>query len=125
MRHTRRSSWILVVDDNGSVRAALASAFRAREWGVLQAENGFDALSLLELSPVSAVLTDIQMPRMDGVLLARALRGQAAFADLPLFAHTAELSLPDEDRALFTSVFTKPMEFGAMFAAIAAVVSHT
>jgi len=69
---------ILVVEDKESVRRLSVRILTSLGYRVLEARDGLDALHLLEGTPeaVHVVLTDIAMPRMDGVTLARRLREQ-------------------------------------------------
>ncbi|MEJ2724228.1 MAG: response regulator, partial [Deltaproteobacteria bacterium] len=60
---------VLVVDDNESVREILSRVLSWYEVEVKEACNGFDALSLLTKYNFRLVLTDLQMPGMDGVTL--------------------------------------------------------
>ncbi|MBZ5502907.1 MAG: PAS domain S-box protein [Acidobacteriia bacterium] len=80
---------ILVVDDNETNRAILVELLSS--WGMRPeaAGGGQDALAALERAhregrAFGAVLTDVQMPEMDGVLLAERIRNNAAFGDLPI-----------------------------------------
>src|SRR5262245_14994983 len=73
---------ILIVDDSAMMRAVIKRAVRLTDLeigGVLEAENGRAALEVLDREPVDAVLTDINMPEMNGVELLREIsrRGPA------------------------------------------------
>jgi two-component system cell cycle response regulator len=65
---------VLVVDDDELVRTQLASLLRLAGYQVQCAESGAQALSILELGPCEIVLTDWEMPDMDGPSLCKALR---------------------------------------------------
>lgn len=65
---------ILVVDDEPGVRSILADFVQALGHEVVLAENGEDALEQIAKTPVTLVLTDLIMPRMNGLQLARELR---------------------------------------------------
>lgn len=67
-----KSSRILVVDDDASVRYICAEALKAHD--VLQAENGREALNVMAGNPVDVVLTDVMMPEMNGLELLEAVR---------------------------------------------------
>jgi len=64
---------VLVVDDDESFLASLADAFAGEDYQVRTARNGLEALEALEQHPVDLILTDIKMPRMDGIQLVREL----------------------------------------------------
>jgi CheY-like chemotaxis protein len=65
---------ILVVDDDPHAREATLAALRDRGYQVAGAEDGLQALQQLQRLPFHVVVTDIQMPRMDGIALLREIR---------------------------------------------------
>jgi two-component system response regulator FixJ len=65
---------ILVVDDDDGIREVLTAAFAADGHAVDGARDGDEALALLELRPYDLVLSDLQMPRVDGPSLYETLR---------------------------------------------------
>ena len=77
---------VLTVDDSASMRALLRSALSSRGYQVSQAEDGVAALEWLadNGSDIDVIVTDINMPRMDGFGLIEALRGQSRFRDCPI-----------------------------------------
>ena len=62
---------VLVVDDDLYARQAMMEGLRSRGYQVNGAEDGLQALQQLRREPFNLVITDIQMPRMDGVALLR------------------------------------------------------
>ncbi|MBF0132547.1 MAG: response regulator [Magnetococcales bacterium] len=69
-----KSVRILAVDDSRSVRSMLASFLKRYGFTVLQAEDGQHALEILEREAVQLVITDYQMPRLDGIQLLKKVR---------------------------------------------------
>ncbi|MDF1537125.1 MAG: response regulator [bacterium] len=65
---------ILIVEDDALVRSMVADHLRSRGVRVTQAKDGFEALELLSDSSYDLILTDIVMPRMDGIEMLRRLR---------------------------------------------------
>jgi CheY-like chemotaxis protein len=65
---------ILVVEDDGGMRQLLVVALRRHGWLTEGAADGLEALARLGQERFDVVLTDIQMPRMDGLALLRAIR---------------------------------------------------
>ena len=65
---------ILVVDDERSMRELLAIVLRREGYEVLLAENGREAIELLEREPVDLLISDIKMPDMSGVEVLRAAK---------------------------------------------------
>ena len=65
---------VLAVDDEPNILAALRRLFRETGWRILTAGSAEEALALLSLEPVNAVLSDMRMPGMDGVQLLEKVR---------------------------------------------------
>lgn len=82
---------LLIVDDEACITFMLASRFRDLGYEVITANNGEEALAALrELKvPLTALITDFQMPRMDGLQLARTLRADPATSRVPVVMLTA------------------------------------
>ena len=75
---------VLLVDDSVSTRIELGDAMRARGIRVRVAENGLVALSAALKRPPDVVLTDVEMPMMDGWTLLRTLRERKPLAGIPV-----------------------------------------
>lgn len=81
---------ILAVDDSVSMRLMLAHTLRTAGYDVVEACDGLDALDKLANHPISLVLTDQNMPRMDGLALTTALRARQDAGHLPILVLTTE-----------------------------------
>lgn len=79
----RRDGTILVVDDNADVRDYLTRLL-SPHYDVVRAADGEEALRCLDQHDVDLVLTDIMMPRLDGIGLLHAIREQPGRAGLPV-----------------------------------------
>ena len=66
----------LVVDDEPRLRQVIAHLMRSDGYETLEAANGEEAVALLERNPVTLVMSDVRMPRMDGIELLRQVRGR-------------------------------------------------
>lgn len=89
---TAAASLVLVVDDSPTVRAHLQRWLLAEGYRVMLADDGQAALDQLKAPATerpAVVLTDLDMPRLDGLGLARALHADPALRDLPLLVLTA------------------------------------
>jgi chemosensory pili system protein ChpA (sensor histidine kinase/response regulator) len=75
---------ILVVDDSLTMRKVLGRLLEREGFEVLVAKDGLDAMQLLQETTPDAILTDIEMPRMDGFGLARNIRDDVRTANTPL-----------------------------------------
>lgn len=67
---------VLIVEDDPNLSEALVGLFKSFGFLTTTASNGFEALVALEKSECHAVLTDIRMPKMDGVTLLKTIRGR-------------------------------------------------
>lgn len=65
---------ILIVEDDGEMREILGDVFEDRGARVLRASNGVEAFALVEKERIDLVMSDIQMPVMDGIELLRKIR---------------------------------------------------
>ncbi|MEO0279213.1 MAG: chemotaxis response regulator CheY [candidate division WOR-3 bacterium] len=81
---------ILVVDDSPTMRRIIVNVLNRLGYkNVIEAENGLDALSKLKANPdVGLVLTDWNMPEMDGLSFVEAVRSSPAFSKLPIIMVT-------------------------------------
>lgn len=95
----------LVADDSPVVRDIVAQALRAHGMRVLVAGDGAEALALFGAhARVDIVVTDIDMPRLDGLALVRTLRSHAAFKDVPVVAISMRGGEPERRAAMAAGV---------------------
>ena len=92
---------ILAVDDSNTMRQMVAHVLRQGRYVVLEAADGETALALARSETVNAVLTDHNLPGMDGLDLVRALRALPQHERTPIVVLTTERSeaLRDEGRS--------------------------
>jgi two-component system, chemotaxis family, sensor kinase CheA len=91
---------ILVVDDSMTMRTLLRNILRAEHYQVTVAHDGKVALEVLATMPrCDLVVTDLQMPRMDGLELCRAIR-RSSRAQVPVMVVTSVDSADEKRRAL-------------------------
>jgi len=81
---------IITVDDSASVRQMVSFTLKGAGYDVIEAEDGKDALAKLNGLGVQMVITDLNMPNMDGIELIKALRAQAAYKFIPIVFLTTE-----------------------------------
>ena len=86
------STVILAVDDSNTMRQMVAHVLRSAGYEVLEAPDGEQALALARTREVDAVLTDHNLPGIDGLTLVRALRRLPAHATTPIVVLTTETS---------------------------------
>jgi two-component system chemotaxis sensor kinase CheA len=95
----RRHS-ILVVDDALTIRELQRSILERAGFDVQVAVDGKHALSALAEAPVDLVLTDIEMPNMDGFALTEAIRAHPTLANIPVLILSSRSSADDRQRGL-------------------------
>ncbi|MBM4310624.1 MAG: response regulator [Deltaproteobacteria bacterium] len=82
---------ILVVDDLEAMRMSVCSILKHLGFSrVLEAPDGHTALAMIRSNPVGLVITDLDMPGMDGLELLQAVRADAVLKDLPVLFMTGE-----------------------------------
>ncbi|HEX6242554.1 MAG TPA: response regulator, partial [Polyangiales bacterium] len=108
---------VLLVDDDLRNIFALTALLEQHKMRVLSAENGREALELLEREAVDIVLMDIMMPEMDGYEAIRRIRKNSKHAQLPVIALTAKAMAGDRDaciKAGASDYITKPVELSQL-----------
>jgi chemosensory pili system protein ChpA (sensor histidine kinase/response regulator) len=90
---------VLVVDDSITVRRVTQRLLKREGFRVALASDGLQALEVLQLEKPSVVLTDIEMPRMDGFDLVRNIRADANLMDLPIIMITSRIAEKHRDYA--------------------------
>ena len=83
---------VLAVDDSSSLRQMVAFSLKAAGYNVIEAVDGQDGLDKARQQAVDLVLTDQNMPRMDGLQLIKLLRGLPDYAKTPILMLTTESS---------------------------------
>ena len=84
------SKTIMTVDDSASVRQMISFTLKQAGYGVVEAVDGQDALSKAPGQQIDMVITDLNMPNMDGIELIRQLRSTKAFKYVPIIMLTTE-----------------------------------
>jgi two-component system chemotaxis response regulator CheY len=104
----------LVVEDSHVMRQLLMLALaRLHQVAVTEANDGVDALKLLARQQFDIILTDINMPMMDGLKLVHAIRKDPSHKDVPVVVITTEGSVEDRRRAIglgASAFITKPIQ---------------
>ena len=115
------SKRILVVDDSASMRMLLKKSLSARGFDIEMADDGQHGLERMhELNP-DLLITDINMPKMDGFELIEAVRGEAQFRGTPVLVLSTEFSDEKKSRARqagATGWITKPFDAEKLESAI-------
>lgn len=81
---------IMTVDDSASIRQMVRFTLQGAGYEIIEAVDGRDALSKLNGKPIHMMLTDLNMPNMDGISLIREVRANAMYRFIPLVMLTTE-----------------------------------
>lgn len=107
---TEANTTLLLVDDSAVARAKLKKLFETAGYPVALAKDGIEALELLSKNRYALMITDLEMPNMDGVELIAAVHGSLETEELPILAITGHDDLQakvHECEGLF-GIFKKP-----------------
>ena len=83
---------ILAVDDSASIRQMVTFTLKSSGYEVIEAVDGMDGLEKAKTKTVNLVLTDQNMPRMDGLTLIKNLRALPSYKTVPILMLTTESS---------------------------------
>ena len=93
---------ILIVEDSATMRSLIAASLEelAATVKIVEAKNGFEALRLLPRESFDLVVTDINMPDINGLELASFIKGSERYASIPLVIVSTEGSERDVEKGL-------------------------
>jgi two-component system, chemotaxis family, chemotaxis protein CheY len=117
---------ILTVDDSRTMRDMLLLALSDAGFRVIQAEDGMHGLEVLQLEQPDVIVTDINMPRMDGYGFIEGVRRNAKHRAVPILVLTTESDAEKKDRARragATGWIVKPFDPTKLVAAIRRVAA--
>ncbi|MEW7312152.1 response regulator [Buttiauxella gaviniae] len=97
----RQNTWhVLIVDDSLNTREIEKNVLEAHGYQVTLAEDGFSGLQKARLTQFDAVLTDVEMPVMDGFSLTKALRAEENYQHIPIIIVTSRAKEEDRRRGI-------------------------
>lgn len=109
---------ILVTEDSATMRSLLISTIEScGDYEVVEASSGFEALRLLPREKVDLIITDINMPDINGLELISYVRKNASYADTPLFIISTEGREKDVEKGLALGAneyLVKPIDPGRL-----------
>lgn len=100
LREKAKARTVLVVDDSALFRKMSIDVLEAQGYTVLAAADGSEALEMLENEKVDLLLSDIDMPVMDGFSLAKAIKDHQKLKALPMVALTSRSNDDDRQKGL-------------------------
>ena len=118
---------ILAVDDSPTIRALVSKALRNAGFDVFLAVDGVDGVGALSEADPHLIITDINMPRMDGFGLIENVRATGTYADVPILVLTTESGADLKARArraVATGWIVKPFEDERLIAVIDKVLGR-
>ena len=121
MDSPRSGKKILIVEDNEDLRQVIAGTLELEGYVALQAENGHAAMAILQRATPDLILSDVNMPRMNGIEFYQALRKNPRWLPIPFIFLTANDSPVDirAGRALGVEDYlTKPIETADLLAVV-------
>lgn len=95
---------LLIVDDDKTTRKLLSLFLKSKGYEVATAENGLDALEKLGTESINLVVTDMNMPYMDGIELTKTLRADVNMKDMPIIMVTTEADEDEKKKAFDAGV---------------------
>ena len=113
---------ILIVDDSSVIRQAIRHSLEYEGFTVFEAGNGADALTLLQVQvDIGLVITDISMPKMDGLSMAMKVKADPKLSHVKVCMLTSESSKSSKEQARKAGIsawFTKPFKVDTMIPAV-------
>jgi two-component system chemotaxis response regulator CheY len=90
---------ILVVDDDKTTRKLLSLYLKGKGYEVITAENGLDAMEKVGTENINFILTDMNMPYMDGIEFTKNLKSDPTLSSIPIVMVTTEADEDEKKRA--------------------------
>ena len=119
------SKTILIVDDSTSLRQVVGIALKGAGYDVIEACDGKDALGKLDGRKIHLIISDVNMPNMDGLTFVKAAKGLAAYKFTPVIMLTTEASdaKKQEGQAAGAKAWVvKPFQPAQMLAAVSKLI---
>lgn len=119
---------VLVIEDGTAMRHAYSAALKKAGHDVLEADGGGEGLALAAKKKPDAIVLDLVMPDLSGWDVTRRLRADAATAEIPVLAISAESheSIDGDDAYLLgcNRFLKKPIKLGVLVGEVAELVRH-
>lgn len=104
---------ILIADDSATIRQMASFCLRQAGYEVVEAVDGMDALEKIKTQKINLLLTDLYMPHLDGIELAKQVRGMMQYRCMPILVLTTEAQAARKNEGQAAGVsgwFVKPFE---------------
>lgn len=116
---------IMIVDDSASLRQVVAIALKGAGYDVMEACDGRDALGKLTGQRVNLIISDVNMPNMDGITFVAELKKNAAYKFTPVIMLTTEATEEKKRAGQMAGAkawMVKPFQPQQMVAAVAKLI---
>jgi len=116
---------ILIVDDFESSRNILEKTLKNAGYAVLKGEDGNDALKQMNGATIDLVITDLNMPNMDGLTLTKSIRGIRSHQYVPIILLTTSTKSDQQETAKAAGVtmcITKPYDVQNLLSVVKKIV---
>jgi two-component system chemotaxis response regulator CheY len=95
---------ILVVDDDKTTRKLLSLFLKGKGYEVVTAENGLDAMEKLGIDDINLIVSDMNMPYMDGIEFTKNLKNDPTWSSIPIIMITTEADEEEKKKAFEAGV---------------------
>ncbi len=117
-----KDATILLVDDEPDLRTIIAEWFKREGSRVLVAEDGAEALNIIQANQVDVVVSDVRMPVMDGITLLKKVKASGYKSSVMFVSGFTDVIKPRESYDLgVEAVMSKPVERKQLIAAVASL----
>ncbi|MFZ1979170.1 MAG: response regulator [Bacteroidota bacterium] len=119
---------VLVVDDSSTVRKFVAASLNIKGFRVVTAGDGIEALERMPLEKFDLIITDLNMPDMDGFEFIRTLQESPEYRNIPIIVLTSFTDLKSKDQAIEMGAIAfleKPLSTGAIQREVLRYVNKT
>lgn len=118
-------SKILIIDDASYIRKLMHIYFENAGFVAVTAADGEEGLHLAKTEKPDAIITDLDMPKIDGLTMIKQLRAEPETASIPIVVCTANTAIPTEElvEAGANNTHYKPIEFTALIEMIRAILT--
>lgn len=116
---------ILVVDDSTSLRQIIVMTLQRAGYETIEAQDGVDGLAKLQASRVNLILTDVNMPNMDGITFVREVRKSSTARFVPIVILTTETQpekMKEGQEAGAKAWLTKPFQPDQLLMVVSKVI---
>lgn len=116
---------IMVVDDSASIRQVVGMALRTAGYEVIEGCDGRDALSKLTGQKIHLIISDVNMPNMDGITFVQAAKQKAEYRFTPVIMLTTEAGEDMKQRGQAAGAkawVVKPFQPAQMLAAVSKLI---